>query len=433
MLGDCLSNSATLASNATCRADVSAFAGRHIVLVHPAWHSCGSHQVFVSQARAYRALGASVHSLAVADSPGAIAGSRQNHTYRAMTGDLIADHRHYAGMRLARLATAPLLGAAWQWAHGNAAAMLCETTRNADLPAELKGAAHVDLIHCNHFFCMPAALALAAGRRCPIVLDTHDVQARQIFLRNEAGWWLRPRATFEEMLELELAHMRGADLLIHLNDEEALTFQKLLPEKRHGLVYPAVKPVPAGPGGADIVIVASANYPNFLSVAWFLREVRPRVPDVPVRIIGNIGQRFRRHAPALLKQHAELFVGRVDDVGAVYANAAAILLPTTSGHGISIKMIEALSSGAPLIATPEAFRGISIDPATLGNVTLAADRESFATALRRFADRQDAGGDRMTSDTRRLYERLFSFDAYKSAIVANVAPLLGQQAFDRTT
>jgi polysaccharide biosynthesis protein PslH len=430
MRGDYLSNFATPASNAaSLPADASPFAGRHIVLVHPAWHSCGSHQVFVSQAHAYRALGATVHSLAVADAPGAIAGSRQDRIYRAMTGDLVADHRHYAGMPLVRLATAPLLGAVWKWAHGNAAVMLCEAASNADLPADLKEE-RIDLIHCNHFFCMPAALALAAGRRCPIVLDTHDVQARQIFLRNETGWWLRPRATIEEMLELELAHMRGADLLIHLNDEEALTFQKLLSEKRHGLIYPTIKPVPAGPGGTDIVIVASANYPNYLSVAWFLREVRPRVPDIPVRIIGNIGQRFRRHAPALLKQHAELFVGRVDDVDVVYANAAAILLPTTSGHGISIKMIEALSSGAPLIATPEAFRGMAIDPASLGNVALATDGESFAVALRRFADRKAGAGDRMASDTRRLYDRLFSFEAYKSALVANVAPLLQRQDFD---
>ena len=35
-------------------------AGRVVAIVHPAWHSCGSHQVFVSQARAYRSLGAKV-------------------------------------------------------------------------------------------------------------------------------------------------------------------------------------------------------------------------------------------------------------------------------------------------------------------------------------------------------------------------------------
>jgi polysaccharide biosynthesis protein PslH len=407
------------------------FAGRHVVLIHPAWHSCGSHQVFVSQAAAYRALGATLHSFAVADSPGAVAGSRQHRTYMAMTEDLVADRRYYAGMALGRLATAPLLRAAGKWVHGNAAAMLCETTRNVALPNELRALPRIDLIHCNHFFCMPAARALKAGRGIPIILDTHDLQARQISLRNEAGFWLPPKATFEAMLELELAQMRGADLLIHLNDEEAQTMRDLLPEKRHALVYPTIKPVPAGPGGRDLIIVASANYPNFLSVAWFLREVRPLVPDIAVRIIGNIGQRFRMHDPALLKEHGVLFVGRVDDLDSVYANAAAILLPTTSGHGISIKTIEALSSGAPLIAMPEAFRGMAIDPGTLGNVTIVTDAAAFAAALRRFAKAPAAGGDRMTSDTRRLYDRLFAFDAYKSAIVACTAPLLSRAYSDR--
>src|SRR5262249_4131885 len=39
--------------------------GKSVVLIHPAWHSCGSHSVFCSQVDAYRALGAHVLSLAV--------------------------------------------------------------------------------------------------------------------------------------------------------------------------------------------------------------------------------------------------------------------------------------------------------------------------------------------------------------------------------
>lgn len=403
-------------------------AGRLVVLIHPAWHSCGSHQVFVSQAQAYRALGATVHSLAIADSPGRLAGTKSHRTYLAATPDLVADQRYYAGMPWRRMMTLRFLGAARKWAHGNAAAMLSETARSAKLPSELHCLPRIDLIHCNHFFCMPAALALKTERSCPTLLDVHDVQARQFSLRNEGGWRLPPTAAFEDMLAVELAHMRQADLLIHLNVEEAQTFQELLPEKQHALIYPAIKPVPTGPGGTGIIIVASANYPNYLGVAWFLTEVRPLAPDVPVRIIGNIDQDLRARAPALFRQHAELFRGRVDDLDAVYANAAAILLPTTAGHGISIKTIEALSSGAPLIATREAFRGIAIDPARLGNVALASDAAGFAAELRRLAERPQATPQqRQASDTRRLYERLFAFEAYASAIAEHVQRFLPMQ------
>ncbi len=42
------------------------------------------------------------------------------------------------------------------------------------------------IVHCNHFFLMPIAQRLArAGRlngKAPILLDTHDLQARQFAL-----------------------------------------------------------------------------------------------------------------------------------------------------------------------------------------------------------------------------------------------------------
>jgi hypothetical protein len=79
---------------------------------------------------------------------------------------------------------------------------------------------------------------------------------------------------------------------------------------------------------------------------------------------------------------------------------------------------------------PEAFRGMAIDPATLGNVTLVTDAAAFAAALRRLHEAPDLGGDRMTSDTRRLYDRLFAFNAYKTAITACAAPLLAAQVVD---
>ena len=74
--------------------------GRTVAIVHPAWHSCGSHQVFVSQVRAYRSLGAKVISVAIADAPGATEGSNQHKSYMAATADLEADLRHFTGIPL---------------------------------------------------------------------------------------------------------------------------------------------------------------------------------------------------------------------------------------------------------------------------------------------------------------------------------------------
>ena len=412
--------------------------GKVVVVVHPAWPSCGSHQVFVSQVRAYRSLGAQVISLALGDLPGRVEGSRASKAYFAATGDLDADVRTFAGMPLGRILNGGFLGAVMPWLHGNYAKMRLEVARLTALPEMLGSLPRIDLIHCNHFFSVLAANRLRGRRDCPVVLDTHDLQARQSSLLNRASFRLSqaatyagprlpPLASYEEMLELELDAMRLADILVHLNNEEAAQFQKLVPDKRHALLYPAVSAKPVGPGGGDPIIVASRNHPNFLDLSWFLREILPRAPDVPVQIFGDIDREFFLGAPSLFKANAALFRGRVgaNVLAEAYCTAAAVLLPTMAGHGISIKTIEALSCGAPLIATPLAFRGLSIDPGRLANVTLAKDAEDFASALCRvYAERHLSPVDRASCATRQIYELHFSADAYRRSLWATVGELL---------
>ncbi len=395
--------------------------GRTVAIVHPAWHSCGSHQVFVSQARAYRSLGAKVITLAIATAPGATEGSNQHKSYIAATPDFEADLRLFTGNPLHVILSPRFPRAAWQLLHGNFAEVLVDATKLVPLPELLASVPRIDLVHCNHFFCMSVAIRLRDRHGCRIILDTHDVQARQYVLRNRAGWALPPAARYEDMLAIELNAMRAADILVHLNDEEAATFRKLVPLGRHALLYPAVTSVPAGDGGGDPIVVASAHTANLLSTVWFLKEVLPLAPCIPVRILGNIDQEIRRRAPSLFKAHAGLFRGRVEaeELRDAYRNAAAILLPATAGHGISIKTIEALSCGAPLIAAPLAFRGLGIDVASLPNVTIAEDAAGFAAALRRaYADRHLPGTSRELAPTRRIYQQRFAFDAYRKSLWA---------------
>ncbi|MGB2729219.1 MAG: glycosyltransferase [Methylovirgula sp.] len=401
-----------------------ALRGKTVVLIHPAWHSCGSHKVFVMQAQAYRALGARLLALAIADFPGRVRGSLAHSAYLEGSQDLQADKRYFTGMPRGAVFTPSFLRSFRGWLHGNYATILVETVKLATLPVELLELPEIDLIHCNHFFCMGAALKLRSNRNCPVLLDTHDLQARQYVLRRPGFWTLPPAATYESMLSLELTNMDRADVLVHLNAEEAASFDRLMPHKRHTLIFPAVEPVAVGRGGSDIIMVASANYPNFLGISWFLTEVMPRIPDTPVKIIGNIDQEFRRRAPSLFHKHAAMFKGYVRDLHKAYGAAAAVLLPITEGFGISIKTIEALSSGAPLIATPLAFRGMGIDPASLANVSIACDPPSFAAAIQRTKVDQKGAEDRMNSDTRRLYDLVFSPLAYQHALGALAQPLV---------
>ncbi len=405
-------------------------AGKTVAVVHAAWHSCGSYQVNVAQAAAYKELGAHVISLAVREWPPGQSDltSPRWQDYISHTQDMPADERFYANMPGSVFAKPAFWSELyWPLIHGDHARSTAAMTKFARLPSALAGRA-IDLIHCNHFFCIPAARNLSAT--APLVIETQDVQALQYDLRNEGIFVVPPRATYDQLLATELDFLRKADLLVHLNAAEWETFEKLLPEMRNALVYPAVEEAPTGPGGNDIVIVASGNFPNTLSVEWFLEQVAPTAPHAQVKIAGNVDGALKARNPALYEKWKHLFLGRVDDIGAIYANAGLVLLPTTEGHGLSIKAVEALSSGAPLIATAQAFRGMKVDPKSLANVTLCAGAADFAAALEAAAvagpasNPMAAGAARQISDTRKFYAANFSHRAYVQTVRDIVLPLV---------
>ncbi len=399
------------------------FAGRTVLIVHPAWHSCGTYQVVLGQAQAWRALGAHVVALALRDwPPGSLdPASARWRDYIAHTGDMPAHERFFANAPVTAFADPRFWSEIyWPLIHGDHARATSAMMAAAPTPEGLSGR-RIDLVHCNHFFCMPVALRFGA----PVMVETHDIQARQYDLRNDSLFIVPPRATYDAMLDAETGWLAKADLVVHLNDEEKRVFARLAPERPHALLYPAVPPVPTGPGGADIVIVASGNLPNTLSVIWYLEHVAPRAP-APVRIVGNVEAAVKARAPALHARYASLFAGRVDDIAAVYANAGLVLLPTTEGHGLSIKTVEAMASGAPLVATRAAFRGMTLDPAGLSNVALADTAEDFAAAISQAVAHglgRDAAS-RAASDTRRAWDEYFSARAYMRALSALATPLI---------
>jgi glycosyltransferase involved in cell wall biosynthesis len=396
-----------------------------VAIVHPAWHSCGSYQSILGQAEAYRAMGAHVSMVAVSTDPGFVPDrSWIWRSYIESTPELDCDARFFAGAPLSVLFYPSFLrNAVWPYAHGNQAIIRKALAEQSWLSEALDGRSF-DMVHCNHFFLMPVAERLARGRS-PILLDSHDLQARQFMLMNKKIPWLRPHASYESMLAVELASMRGADLLLHVNIDEHEIFSVLLPEKRHALLYPAGPEAPSGPGGDDIVIVASNNTANVESVVWFLREVAPKAPEIEIKIVGNIDIGVRSGAPEEFRRYRDWFVGRVDDVRCAYESARLVLLPMVNGFGLSIKTLEAMASGLPLIATSAALRGMRDDALDLPDVTIADDPESFARALRRKArEPRRTQAQRRTSCVRAYFDAHFSQAVYRRNLEALVGSLL---------
>jgi glycosyltransferase involved in cell wall biosynthesis len=418
--------------------------------------------VFASQAAAYRALGARVLSLAVGTT--LKQGSRNRgfwSYYYGATGDLAADERYHTGPSCYSLVLdRQRLKRAMELIGCDYAAQMAGVAELSPMPGGLARRRDVDLIHCNHYFNMPLALRLKALSGAPILLETHDVQSRQYALRGARTLYANRLSSLAEMEASELALAAKADALAHINAEELAFFAERLPSHRHLLLYPALRA-----GRAEhrhyFLAVASANYPNYLSIAWLLERVLPLAEPIHLAIVGNVDHELQTRAPGLYQRHRHAFKGRVDDLQGYYDAAAGVLLPVVAGHGLAIKTVEALQSGAPLIATRMAFRGMAVDAGGIENVRLADQPLAFAQHLDEVsaaaaraeavrlagadtaAARQGNGGSPMTaaelhrqqirawrarSGSRKVFTELFSFPRYVERLDRIAAGLLGGEA-----
>ncbi len=360
-----------------------------VLIIHPAWHSCGSHAVFCCQSKAYKALGAKVISLAVGTTLSHHSSNRVfwNHYY-SRTPDLIADARFHTGPSRSAFMRPSSISAILKNLFADYAQQRAGLAEISPIQPELF-VRDIALVHCNHYFNMPIAVRFTATKETPILLETHDVQARQYELRGAKALFRNRRDSFEKLLKSELSHCAMADYLIHINADEMSLFSDRLPGKPHALLYPCIPvlypciPVLVETTRAEqfFLIVASANYPNFLSVKWFLTDVLPLIQSINVKIVGNIDLQFSNKTPELYSKYRDIFLGQVDNLASYYSETTAILIPTIEGHGLSIKTVEAMATNRTIIATPRAFRGIDIDLSRISNVQVAESAADFAAAI----------------------------------------------------
>ena len=126
-----------------------------------------------------------------------------------------------------------------------------------------------------------------------------------------------------------------------------------------------------------VVFTGDMSYfPNEDAVAFFGREVLPivreSVPGTRFFIVGrNPGRRVRE----LGKIDGVEVTGFVPDVRAWLARACVSVAPFTIAAGIQNKILEAMASGLPVVATPRTVRGLS--PRVAAAVTTAEGGTGF--------------------------------------------------------
>ncbi|MCA9440553.1 MAG: glycosyltransferase family 4 protein [Candidatus Omnitrophica bacterium] len=167
---------------------------------------------------------------------------------------------------------------------------------------------------------------------------------------------------------------RRADWLVAITEEERETLHEVLGGKCPPiLVVPNGTTTPSSPPEKIrveqirkswgirpeeevVLFLGNMNYPpNLKGLAWFSKEVYPLLPKEAsgVRWIA-VGEPIPSEPV-----HPFEFVGFMGDLDAACAAADVAISPIRHGSGTSIKVLDLLGRGLPIVATPESIRGLA--------------------------------------------------------------------------
>lgn len=170
--------------------------------------------------------------------------------------------------------------------------------------------------------------------------------------------------------------------------------------------YPFVQD---GRESGTIVFTGRMGYfPNADAAIWFATAVFPLVrrqmPQAQFLIVGASPTRAVRQLGRL---QGVVVTGYVPSIQDYLAQATVAVAPMRAGSGMQFKVLEAMSSGAPVVATPYALGGIEVQDGE--HLLVAQDAETFAEqVIRMFQDQ--ALRRRLTCSARWLVEERYTWE-----------------------
>ncbi len=223
----------------------------------------------------------------------------------------------------------------------------------------------------------------------PRVMQFADLDSRKFAeLGKSAAWPMRLLYALEgrRLLEWErrIAHAFSHSLLC--TEAEVADFRALIPGAPVSCVGNGVDLDYFAPGAAEpeedsLVFTGVMDYAaNVDAIVWFCAEVLPRIrarrPAVRLAIVGSRPNAAVRRLGAL---PGVTVTGRVPDVRPWIGRAAVFVAPLRLARGIQNKVLEAMASGVPVVASTAAWRGTGLPEGE--GIVPAETAEAFADAV----------------------------------------------------
>jgi glycosyltransferase involved in cell wall biosynthesis len=234
-----------------------------------------------------------------------------------------------------------------------------------------------------------AWMAPRLGRPLVLLAHNHEGAVYATLAREARGIggnvWRREQRLVDA---LERRASSSADEVWALTELDAAPLRRAASRVRVFAV-PGAAATPARPGpaaGGHVAVLGTWTWgPNLAGLRWLFEDVVPRLAGELEIVVGGRGAELLGSPPPGVR-----LVGRVPDAGEFLGSAGAVAVPAVAGSGVQVKTIDAIASGAPVVVTSVALRGIDDPPS---QVRVADDAAGFAAALRdaTATGRSDAG------------------------------------------
>ena len=213
-------------------------------------------------------------------------------------------------------------------------------------------------------------LARDLRKLCPnarIVFHTVDLhyvrEARQA--ETEQSEKLKKQAEITRKTEIGLA--RRADAIVVVSDHEQALLQEEVPDTPV-FHLPLIRDIPGAgktPFGERRGIAFLGNYlhaPNLDAVRYFVQEIWPAVrAGVPTAELILGGAQMPVQVEELGTAEGVTAIGYVDDLAALFDRIRLTVAPLRYGAGAKGKVVSSLCHGVPVVASPVAAEGMSLE------------------------------------------------------------------------
>jgi len=267
-----------------------------------------------------------------------------------------------------------------------------------------------DLVHVQLVRLGPAAAGVAGIPKIIDFIDALSLNWRNRSRREIAplSWLTGWEAERLRRYEHALLHVYDRALVCSEGDRAAIGSYPNLDVVPQGIDIDAFPYVENPREPRTLLFTGRMGYfPNADAAMWFATQVFPlvrsRVADARFIIVGgNAPPRVRRlnEIPGV---EVRDFTPRIHEL---LARSTLSVCPMRSGSGMQFKVLEAMASGAPVVATPRALGGI--DAIDGEHVLVGPDRSALADAVLRLLE-DPRLRTRVARNARRLIEERYTW------------------------